>query len=67
MECFFMTEPTTNRHTIAQKKYDKAHTVGVYVKLNRETDKDIIAWLEKQDNKQGTIKRILREAINKEN
>ena len=44
----------------AQEKYDKANTVFIGLKLNKKTDADIIALLEKSDNKQGTIKKILK-------
>lgn len=44
----------------AQKKYDKAHTKGVYLKLNKETDADIIKFLEFHGNTQGLIKELLR-------
>lgn len=46
-----------------QEKYDKAHTKGLYLKLNKETDKDILAHLDKQENKQGYIKKLIREDI----
>jgi hypothetical protein len=49
--------------TKAQAKYDKGHTTGVYMKLNTGTDQDILAWLEEQDSKQGAIKRLIREEI----
>lgn len=44
----------------AQERYDRENTVFVGLKLNRKTDADIIALLQKSDNKQGTIKNILR-------
>ena len=47
----------------AQERYDKQNTVFVGLKLNKKTDADIIALLEKSDNKQGTIKKILKEFI----
>ena len=47
----------------AQEKYDRENTVFVGLKLNRKTDADIIALLEKSDNKQGTIKKILKNFI----
>jgi len=48
-------------HQTPQQKYDKTHTKGVYLKLNKETDRDIIEHLQKQDNKQGYIKKLIRE------
>lgn len=44
-----------------QQKYDKTHTKGVYLKLNKETDRDILEHLQKQNNKQGYIKKLIRE------
>jgi hypothetical protein len=47
----------------AQERYDRENTVFVGLKLNKKTDADIIALLEKSDNKQGTIKKILKEFV----
>lgn len=47
----------------AQERYDRENTVFVGLKLNRKTDAAIIALLEKSDNKQGTIKNILKNFI----
>ena len=47
----------------AQERYDKENTVFVGLKLNKKTDSDIIALLEKSDNKQGRIKNILKNLI----
>ena len=51
--------------TKAQAKYDKGHTARFYMKLNTGTDQDILAWLEQQDSKQGAIKRLIRDEINR--
>lgn len=48
-----------------QKKYDKAHTVMVCVKLNIKTDADILEVLNACDNKQGFIKQCIRNNIDK--
>lgn len=50
----------------AQRKYDREHTVGYYIKLNTRTDQDIIRWFWSQRNKQGSIKRLIREEITRE-
>ena len=50
----------------AQAKYDKKNTVGFYMKLNVHTDTDIIRWLWRQRSKQGAVKQLIREAIEKE-
>ena len=47
----------------AQERYDRENTVFIGLKLNKKTDADIIALLEKSDNKQGTIKKILKNFI----
>ena len=47
----------------AQERYDKQNTVFVGLKLNKKTDSEIIALLERSDNKQGTIKKILKEFV----
>ena len=46
-----------------QARYDAANTVQIRLKLNRKTDADIIAFLNKTDNKQGLIKNLIREHI----
>lgn len=47
-----------------QEKYQKENIKRVVLKLNKKTDFDIIEWLDRLDNKQGTIKEIIREHIN---
>lgn len=47
----------------AQAKYDKDNTVQIKIKLNKKTDSDLILALESCTNKQGLIKRLLREYI----
>lgn len=47
----------------ATAKYDKANKVTVTVKLNRKHDADIIEHLAKQENKQGYIKSLIRQAM----
>lgn len=44
-------------------KYDNANTKSYKFKFNLVTDADIIAFLETLENKQGTIKRLIREEI----
>lgn len=50
----------------AKKRYDDANTVKVTVKLNKKTDADIIDYLDKSGNKQGTIKTAIRAQIERE-
>lgn len=51
----------------AQAKYDKANTIFIGIKLNKKTDADLIEQIERsaeQDGgKQGYIKRLIREDI----
>lgn len=47
------------------KKYDAANTTQIKLKLNNKTDADIIEYLNKTDNKQGAIKQLIREEIEK--
>ena len=47
----------------ASIKYDKSNTKDIRIKLNLKTDADIIHFLEKCSNKQGEIKRLIREEI----
>ena len=47
----------------ASAKYDKENTKGIYLKLNRTTDADIIEYLKGVDNVQGLIKKLIREKI----
>lgn len=42
-------------------QYQRENIVRVVVKLNRKTDADILARLEAEDNRQGYIKRLIRE------
>lgn len=46
--------------TQRQARYDKAHTTRIYLKLNNTTDADVIAQLQKVDNRQGYIKALIR-------
>lgn len=45
----------------AQAKYDARETVQFKMKLNKKTDADVIQRLEEQPNKQGYVKRLIRE------
>lgn len=49
----------------AQEKYQKENITRVVLKLNKKTDSDLLEWIESLDNKQGAIKEILRQHINK--
>lgn len=47
----------------AQAKYDAANTRQVHLKLNLRTDKDVLARLDEVPCKQGYIKRLIREDL----
>lgn len=47
----------------AREKYEKINTVQFKMKLNRNTDADILEKLESVDNKQGYIKELIRDDI----
>lgn len=57
---------STEAQRRASKKYTAANTKQIALVLNIKTDADIIAHLQKQDNKQGYIKELIREAMEKE-
>lgn len=44
-------------------EYEKANTVGFYIKLNKKTDTDIIEALGTCSNKQGYIKALIRQDL----
>lgn len=48
---------------LAQERYDKVNTKQLKLKLNLNTDADIIEQLDKVDNKQGYIKSLIRADI----
>lgn len=52
------------RQSINQAKYDKEHITKISLKLHNEKDKDIINSLD-LNNKQGSIKDLIRIALNK--
>ena len=54
---------TTEAQMRASMKYEKANIKRVVLKLNKNTDQDIIAFLEAQKSVNGEIKRIIREYI----
>ena len=49
----------------ASAKYDAANTTSIRLKLNINTEMDIIERLEEVGNKSGYIKQLIRDDINK--
>lgn len=52
-------------HRAAARKYDDASTKRVFIKLNINTDADILEHLDGIGNKQGYIKTLIREDMKK--
>ena len=46
-------------------KYDRNNTKQIHLKLNINTDGDILRYLSKKENIQGYIKSLIREDMNK--
>lgn len=46
-------------------EYNKTRTTLFTVRLNLNTDADILAWLDKQPNKQGYVKALIRADMEK--
>lgn len=46
--------------------YQKANIKQVKLNLHITNDADILRWLDRQDNKQGSIKDLIRSSMNKE-
>lgn len=49
----------------ADKKYKKLKTKNYGIRFYMNTEQDLITHLEKQPNKQGYIKKLIREDMNK--
>ena len=47
----------------ASARYDLKNTVQIKLKLNKQSDKDVLDKLEEVDNKQGYIKGLIRDDI----
>lgn len=47
------------------REFMKKNCKQIKLQLNKEKDKDIIEWLEKLDNVNGTLKKIIREKMGK--
>lgn len=47
-------------------KYEKENIRQIRLKINRKTEPEMIEWIEKQENIQGYIKRLIREDMEKQ-
>ena len=45
----------------ASQKYQKEKCRKITMQLNKKLDEDILVWLDSQENKQGYLKRLIRE------
>ena len=54
---------STEAQKRASKKYAAGNTKQIALVLNVKTDADIIKYLQNQENKQGHIKELIREAM----
>lgn len=57
---------SSERKETPQERYHKAHTVNVNIRLMKNTEQDIIQWLQSVPNKAGYIKKLIREDLAKE-
>ena len=58
-----MAKMTSEAQKRASAKYDKTNTVQVILKLNKNTDGDILDKLRAVPNRQGYIKSLIREDL----
>jgi hypothetical protein len=47
----------------ARRRYDARNTRQVHIKLNLRTDSDVLARLDEVQSKQGYIKRLIRDDL----
>lgn len=52
-----------NKASERQARYDKENTKQIILKLNLNTDSDILEKLDAVDNKQGYIKELIRKDL----
>lgn len=55
-----MSRHLTDAKRKAIRKYDAANTRQIHLKLNLNTDAQMIAWLDQKENVQGYIKDLIR-------
>ena len=55
----------TDAQKRANEKYDKENTKVITMKLNKNTDADILDWLESKGKKQTYLKALIRADIEK--
>lgn len=60
------TEAGKRVAALARERYDKENTKSIKFKFNKKTDADILNRFEEVGNKQGYVKRLIREDIAKD-
>lgn len=58
-----MSKYTGYKYSVADEEWKKKNTVCYSLRLNRNTDADVIERINKQPSMQGYIKRLVREDI----
>ena len=48
-------------------EYEKENLRQIRLKINRKTEPELLEWIEKQENIQGYIKRLILEDMEREN
>ena len=48
------------------KNYEKENLRQIRLKINRKTEPELLEWIEKQDNIQGYIKKLILEDMDRE-
>ena len=62
-EVVIMGTKLTDAKREAIKRYDAKNTKQIHMKLNLNTDAELLEWLAKQDSVQGYIKSLIRDDI----
>ena len=51
----------------AQERYRRAKTISIFLRLNKDTDADILQRIQDEPSKMGYVKRLIREDIARAN
>ena len=65
MRIYATKEESRRARNASKARYDEANARHIGLKLNRKTDADILARIEKEESVQRYIKRLIREDIAK--
>jgi len=57
---------TSEAQKRATRKYQARTQVELNLKMNKETEQDIIDWLNRQESKRGAVKALIRKEIKRE-